>query len=169
MDKYCVKSFDFLGHLKRIWTEEKAKKRNTKAEIQRIRSILDQTASDLQNALKGCQKGLKIVEDTRKKYELLVDRKPNHAAIKNILLADNQLYQIRDNIISLPSFQSLSQIFNGYHVDFAMKRNLIFDQFYHTEFATLKAFLIEKEWFSIMGQLFLSALYVINKSKSRLK
>ena len=169
MSKYCVKFFDFSGHLKKIWAEEKAKKGDKKTEIQKILSILDQTASDLQNAIEGCKKGLKILEDTRKKYQLLVDQKPNHVAIENILLADNQLYQIREKIISLPSFQSLTQIFNGYHVDFAMKRNLIFDQFYHREFATLKAFLIEKEWFSIMGQLFLSTLYIINKSKSRLK
>ncbi|MFC1821091.1 motility associated factor glycosyltransferase family protein [Thermodesulfobacteriota bacterium] len=169
LNEYCAQSFDFSGHLQRIWAGEKGKKEDKKTETRRILSLLDRTVSELQDAIGNCRKGLKIIEATMEKYLPLVDKKPNPEAIENIIPAEKRLYDIRDEIISLPSFQAFSEIFNGYHVDFSMKKNFLFDQFHHHEFAALKAFIMEKEWFSIMGQLCLSTLFLVKQAKTVLR
>jgi hypothetical protein len=45
-----------------------------------------------------------------------------------------------------------------------MKRNFLFDCFHHPEFAKLKAFLLLREWFSIVGQLSLSTRHAVQAS-----
>ena len=169
INRYCPDLFDFSGHLKMIWGREKDKKQNTKSEIKRIVSVLNQTVSELEIAMNACKQGLDIIATTEVKYDLIIDKKPNPLAIARIVLADNELYQIREQIISHPTLRFLAYIFTGFHSDFAMRRNFLFDQFYSLEFASLKAFIMEKEWFTIMGQLLLSTIYSITRAKSQLE
>ena len=169
LDRYCVDSFEFSGHLKKIWTKEKENRRNKGSEERRILSILSESVVGLEKAMEDCATGIEMITTFEAKYDLLIDRKPNPEAVKTAKQLDIEINKIRDEIIFRPALKFLLYTFGGYHTDFAMKRNFVFDQFHDRRFATLKTFLMGKEWFKIIGQLLLSAIYSIKNARSRLE
>ena len=169
LDRYCVDSFDFSGHLKKIWTKEKENGRNKRSEIERIVSILNESIVELEEALKDCKKGIEMITAFEAKYDLLIGRKPDPEAVESAQQLDIEINKLRDEIIFRPALEFMLYTFGGYHTDFAMRRNFVFDQFHDRRFATLKAFLIGMEWFKIVGQLLLSSLHLIKNARSRLE
>ena len=167
--RYCHDSGDIREFLRIIWAREKKKKEGgKKEELLKVRTILHETVSNLEILLNSCKEGLNIVADFENKYDLSIKEKPNPAAVADIPEYDNKLFQIREQIISNPELRFLTYIFSGYHVDFAMRRNFQFDRFNDRSYALLKSFLMEKEYFSIMGQLLLSTIYSIKDAQIEL-
>lgn len=169
LERHCLHSYDFSEHLKQMWAREKANRNSIKGEVQRVLSVLDQTISKIEGHMKDCKKGLELIEATEKKHDLLIECKPNPAAVKSAEIASKELYEFHDKIISNASLRFLLYTIGGYHTNFAMRKNFVFDQYRDRGFAILKAFLMEKERFTIMGQLLLSTIFVIRNAKSRIE
>jgi hypothetical protein len=50
-----------------------------------------------------------------------------------------------------------------------MRRSSLFDQYHDRDFARLKAFLNDREYFKTMGQLIVSTIYAIERAKTDLE
>jgi len=162
-EKYCVDSYDFLGSIGEIWTKEKNTKHNKKSELNRILTVLDQSLSELNDALNRCKKGKKLIADFEANYDLLIDKRPNPEIIDKIRRLDRKITDIREDILLRPTLHFMVTTFGGYYTNFCMRKNYVYDQFHDRSFAALKAFLMEKESLTITGQLILSTIYLIQE------
>lgn len=168
IDTYCKVTSDPLGDLKRIWSEENDRPKNMERELKRTAKIIDGSLLDLDSAIIDCRKGIKLIDSVLNRNELLLDDKPNPKALQIIKALSKELNEIRAKIISLPSFVTFEMVIQGYHFDLEMRRNMTYDQFYHSDFAELKSFLFLKEWFATVGQLILSTKFAIAREKANL-
>lgn len=168
VDKYCNNFHDFTSRIESIWEKEKANKPGKSGEIKRTRSVLDQSILELRAALNDCKKGMRLIKDFETKFDFLIDRKPNPQIIEDVKQQHRKICKIRENIVFRPALKFLLTAFGGYYTNFNMRRNYMFDQFHDRRFAVLKAFLMEKEAFKIIGQLLLSTIYSIEDSMADL-
>lgn len=166
IDTYCKDTFDPLDTLKRIWSVEKARQKDEKSELRRTGTIIDQSLSEMDSILIDCQKSIASMDAAVNQHEVLLAGRPDPKILRTIHKLTKALNDTRDKIISLPSFTVFEMVIQGYHFDLEMRRKMTYDQFYHTEFAELKSFLLLKEWFVTIGQLILSTQYAIKRSKS---
>lgn len=169
LDQYCTHFDDFSVRLRNLWEAEMYRKRDVPGKAESVKSVLAGTVAELERFLDVCKQGMSIIESVEENNQLLIDRKPNPKAIETVNAKALDLYQIRDKIVSASKLRFLQYVFSGFHNDFAMRRNALFDCFHDRRYATLKGFLMEKEWFAVMGQLILSTIYSINKAKDRLE
>jgi len=168
MRNYCGDSFDYFSQLEEIWNQAKSSKIDPTREIKRILSILNATVAQLDDFVKKCKKGLDLIHSIENNHLLLNEKIPNPSCLNAIDDTHDLLEEIRGQIISNPYFIALSNIFSPYHTYFEMEKNTLYDRFHHKEFQKLKSFLMMKDWFAIMGQLFLSTQYSIENAISKL-
>ncbi|MBU0987419.1 MAG: DUF115 domain-containing protein [Proteobacteria bacterium] len=168
LKRYCKDTFDSLSLLKQRWHLEKPDPQDMPAEIERIVAILDRTLADLNDVVIDCKKGLGRIEYFENNHEFIKEGKPDKAALNRLKPVQNELYHLREKIITNPSLKCLWQIFQTVHTSFEMKQSFFFDQFHSPAFAKLKAFLALKEWFCMMGQVALSTSDSIKRAKSQL-
>lgn len=167
LKRYCPDTFDSLSLLKRQWQCKKPDPANVPAEVQRVVAILDQTLSDLHDAAMDCQKGVAQINAFEHNHALIKAGKPNVAVFNQLNPLQNELHHLRENIMANPSLVSLWQIFQTVHTTFEMRQSFLFDQFNSPDFAKLKAFLMLRDWFCMIGQLALCAADSINRAKSQ--
>ena len=169
IEQYCHDSWNTREYLQTIWAKEKKEKESTKKEeSQKVMISLQKTVSRLEALLKACKQGLSIIADFENRYDPLTNRKPNPEAIAKVQEEHNKLINIRGQIRSNPKLRFLAYTYSCYNTDFLMRRNFQFDRFNNRSYALLKSFLMEKEYFSVMGQLLLSTVYLIKDAQVRL-
>jgi hypothetical protein len=169
LDRYCTDSHDFSAQLRGVWEKEKHLEQDITGETERILSVLTTTVAELKISMDACQEGMEMIASVEENHQMLIDRKPNPGAIETVNTMAMEVSQIRERIISCPKLKFLQYIFSGFHNDFAMRRNDLFDHFHDQRFTTLKAFFMEKEWFAVMGQLILSTIYSMEKAQAHLE
>jgi hypothetical protein len=167
--RYCPHLSDFKKDLYNIWEKDRKNRPDMEEEMNRVISVLDWTVSELQSSLDACRKGIDVIDRIEKHHTLLIGREPNPDALTKVKDAESELFQLRAKFISQPGLKFLSYIFSGYHNDYAMRRSSLFDQYHDRDFARLKAFLNDREYFKTMGQLIVSTIYAIDRAKTDLE
>jgi hypothetical protein len=168
LHRYCPRLLSFRGDLQRVWEKKRQSRPEKKDEITRVISVLDWTVTELQSCLDACRNGIEIIDKIEKRHPLLKGKEPNPEAVEKVKEAENELFQLRGRLISRPGLKFLSYIFSGYHNDYAMRRSSLFDQYHDRDFALLKAFLNDRDYFKTMGQLIVSTIYAIERAKTDL-
>ncbi|RPH52385.1 MAG: DUF115 domain-containing protein [Desulfobacteraceae bacterium] len=166
LDTYCKTSFDPLIHLKEIWNTEKSGQKDTEGEIKRIGAVIDNSLSEMEIAIRECRKGIEIIESVLDNHAMLIGERPNPDLLNRITGASGILYGIRTGIISLPAFKIFEMVIQSSHFEIEMERNFTIDRYYNAEFATLKSFLLLKDWFAVVGQLILSTFFAVKREKN---
>jgi len=169
LKRYCTNTFDYLSLLKQHWHHEKPGPMAVTSEIQRISAIMDRTLSDLDSVVMDCKKGLERIDSFENSHEFIKEGRPNTAVFSPLKPVENELFRLREKSIATPSFMYLWHTFQSFHTSFEMRKSFLFDQFHSPYFAKLKAFLILREWFCMMGQLALSTTDTIKRATSQLK
>ncbi|MBN1614742.1 MAG: motility associated factor glycosyltransferase family protein [Deltaproteobacteria bacterium] len=159
--QYCGQLFDCVPILKEIWLHQKMTRRDISIEIERILEVIASTLKDIDRIVGLCRQGLDAMATFENHHTFLIDKRPNAAIFKPLEAIETSLNGIRREILISPAMAVLGHIIQAYLTHFEMKRNFLFDCFHHPEFSKLKAFLLLREWFSIVGQLTLSTKHAI--------
>ena len=168
LNKYCPVAFENLSVLKRTWQLRKPDPKNIPSEIRRLTKVLEKTLSELGIAISDCTAGKNKIDGFERDHQLIKDGKLVGDVLEKIKPIQNDLFELRRKIMDNPSIKSLWQIFQAVHTTSEMKRSYLFDQYHSPVFAQVKAFLILKEWFSLLGQLALSTSDSIDRAKVQL-
>lgn len=168
IDNYCKTVFDPVIKLKTIWSAEKARQTDMESEQKRIGSILDESLSELDSAINDCRKSIRLIDVVTDQNDLLIDNKPNPNVLQIINALNRELNDTRERIVSSPSFVTFEMVIQSYHLDLEMRRNFTYEQYYHSDMARLKSFLLMREWFATVGQLILSTHHAIKNGQNQL-
>ncbi len=169
LNRYCSAPYRFGDHLENIWATEKNGKLHTADENSDLVSRLVRSVSDMHVASKDCKKGIDLISDFEKTAELTVSKVPNPNVINIVRQLEKKVVNIRENIIHHPSLRFLATVFGGYITNFSMRKNYLHDQFHDRNFAAIKALLMEKDALTIMGQLLLSTIDIVQNAVDDLK
>jgi hypothetical protein len=166
IDTCCQSTFDSLDTLKRLWSAEKARQRDTQEELKRTGAIIAKALAELDTAISECRKGSALIAEMQHRYALASMERPGPECLAAVRELTKELNDVRAKIIALPSFVTFEMVIQGYHFDLEMRRHMTNDQFYHREFAEVKSFLLLKEWFATVGQLILSTRHAIEQGQA---